>query len=173
MIEGNHFFRAQRNNMTFADVCKAMNHSNIPSGLKPELEEFLKKNPQLKEGEYVPIATHSFGGRDWALVAGSNPAFFPEVGGGGEDGWYFFTERDITYILCESYTSSSRLIAQKRRDGDWDLILEVPVKDGTPYMGSYWASYAQAIGEELPPQEESPEITTVRRRARVRSKPTE
>ena len=121
--------------------------ANVGSYIADEFQTFLREEG-LEEKEFLLIATHSWGGRDWSFEEGRQPAFFEEKGFGG--GWHVATERDVREAFFSSATSGSSLDVKKEGDGSFTVTLEVPAdEDGdgsTPYQGHYWTTFHEALG---------------------------
>ena len=144
----NNINKKEAKGLNWATIAVALNFSNIGSYIAAEFEEFIRQCG-LKE-EFLPMATHSWGGRDWDLEEGADEApFFEEPSFGG--GWWLFEERHVCRLYSESQSSGSSLDATKLEDGTWSLVLQVPLTDGAPYEGAYWAAFHAAIGEPAPP----------------------
>jgi hypothetical protein len=131
--------------LSFAQVARAMNQTNIGSYIADEFNRFVREHGRL-EGRVVPMAIHSVGGREWTREASDDPSFFPEPDLGG--GWWLFEERHVSRLYCKSATSGSELEAVKQKNGTWKIILSVPGQSGAPYKGAYWDSFNRAIGAE-------------------------
>lgn len=113
-----------------------------------EFEEFKKNHGSLSNT--IPIADHSWGGRDWTLKDGVSlggvPYFEDSAFNGG---WYYFREEDVDQIYVESATSGSSIQATLRDDGTWKMILSVPFEEGgEPYKGHYWNVFHEALGQK-------------------------
>lgn len=125
-------------------VASAMNHSNICSYIRDEFDKFVAENG-LREGEFLPMATHSVGDRSWNLENDADPIFFDEESMNG--GWFLFREEEVNWMQCISATSGSAITAQKLEDGrSWELTLQVPIMENEePYKGCYWTAFHNAI----------------------------
>lgn len=128
--------------LSFKTIAKAMDKTNVCSYIKEEFDAFVVERG-LAIGEFVPMANHSIGGRNWELEKGAEPVFFEEKTFNG--GWYLLREEEVLSLYCSSATSGSTLIADKQRDG-WRLELGVPVTDGVLYKGAYWEAFHRACG---------------------------
>ncbi len=130
--------------VTFADVCEIMAFSNVCSYIEEDVEAFLEERG-LKDIPRIFMADHSMGVREWKIAEGRTPAYFEESCFNG--GWYVFVEEDVTYLFGQSATSGSSLTAE-RIGRLWSVTLEVPVKDGTPYRGSYWKAFHSFVNPQ-------------------------
>lgn len=123
--------------VTFAKVAKALSMINVCSYIREEYEQFVWRT--VHRQTFLPIATHSVGGRWWTLEEGASPAFFEEVGMNG--GWLLLLEEEVKEVTLESATSGSVLHAVKTGWGEWEVTLSVPLENGEPYQGAYWRSF--------------------------------
>jgi hypothetical protein len=131
--------------ISFKEVCDAMQFVNIGSGLVEEVEKFIKDH-ELDKIPHIFMADHSFAPRQWNIKDGQKPLYFEEIGSNG--GWFVFKEEDVEYLYCESVSSGSSITAWQERDKSWTMVLE----DEQIYKGEYWESFHSAIGCAIDPE---------------------
>lgn len=115
--------------------------ARFTQGVDSQMEEALKELPP-----HILISTDSLGNRDFERRVGGNPIFLQERGwecdGEGDfPGKWLFMEGDIVFVMFASKTSGSSIEAALNESGFWDVILTVPIEDGVPYKGCYWAAF--------------------------------
>lgn len=127
----------------FENVATAMSFANVCGFIADDVEKFVEA--KVPDGAtHLLMANHSVGKREWEIEEGRNPLFFAEESG---NGWYVFTEEDVSYLFSESATSGSAIWAEKGNDGWWTMALEVPIdEDGKVYKGSYWKKFHESVG---------------------------
>ena len=108
------------------------------------LGDFSQLPDHLKKDGFIPVATHSMGRRRVTLCDWAKPEFVKDEHFTGE--WNLIGADDATYICFESVGSGSRLIAERHPASKiWNIILEVPVLNDSPYKGRYWESFHRVI----------------------------
>ena len=136
------FLRREFHGASWAQVCRALDWSNIGEYIAGAFDDFLLHH-QLGGEDILLVAHHSWGGRDWTVEEGREPLFFPEPAFGG--GWSVFREGDVSSVWSESATSGSWLEATLEEDGAWRIVLQVPFEGDAPYKGAYWTAYQAAL----------------------------